>query len=399
MFFPRSFPWLTTGLLIAVAVLWTAANLPAQNVAITREGPYWVRTATGTIPDTSRSRLEVMTRGRVVLRGGSVQGVSYRLVEKVRAGTEEEAQRLLGGVSVSATGFGNVLRVVIVPSSSQRVFTGLELSVPRQMAGAVLQTDIGDVEAYDFDGNIQMVTLGGLIRSDRIGGSLAGRTGAGEIRLGKIGGSVRCLSGGGSIYVDSVGGDANCQTAGGDVNVREATGPLVLSTEGGNVHVDKAGSSVEAHSAEGIVEVTQAGGAVIADTRVGSIQVGASRGVRCESASGGVRVRTQAGPVNVSTAIGAIVAELLAGGRIEDSSLVAGSGDITVLIPSNLSLSVMARNDSGSAPRIVSDFSGIRASNAGLFTSPRVAQGSINGGGPVLHINTEGGTIYLRRSK
>jgi hypothetical protein len=31
--------------------------------------------------------------------------------------------------------------------------------------------------------------------------------------------------------------------------------------------------------------------------------------------------------------------------------------------------------------------------------SPVVAEGALNGGGPVLHINVIGGTIYLRRQK
>ena len=31
--------------------------------------------------------------------------------------------------------------------------------------------------------------------------------------------------------------------------------------------------------------------------------------------------------------------------------------------------------------------------------SPVLAEGALNGGGPVLHINVNGGTIYLRRPK
>jgi len=60
-----------------------------------------------------------------------------------------------------------------------------------------------------------------------------------------------------------------------------------------------------------------------------------------------VRVKTSSGPLQVQTALGSILAELFAGARLEDSSLVAGAGDITVLIPSNVALSVLARNDSG----------------------------------------------------
>jgi DUF4097 and DUF4098 domain-containing protein YvlB len=273
------------------------------------------------------------------------------------------------------------------------------VNVPRWVTSAILETQLGDVEAYDLEGNLQAATTAGLIQCDRIRGSLIARTGGGEIRLGRIGGPVRCLSGGGSIFVDGAGGEAICQTAGGEIRVREAGGPLVLSTEGGNIHVDKAASTVEAHSAGGVIEVLQAGGVVFADTRSGSIQVGSSRGVRGESGAGTIRVKTSSSPLRLSTAMGSILAELVAGSRLDDASLVAGSGDVTVFIPSNLAVSVIARNDSGGNPRIVSDFAEVRSRSIAFIPPPAVAEGAINGGGPVLRINVAGGTIYLKRLK
>jgi len=103
--------------------------------------------------------------------------------------------------------------------------------------------------------------------------------------------------------------------------------------------------------------------------------------------------------MSVSTAMGNIMAELLAGARLEDSSLVAGSGDITVLIPSNFPVSVIASNASGGTPRIISDFPEIRANSTSFFRSPLLAQGALNGGGPILRLNAGGGVIYLKRVK
>ncbi len=97
--------------------------------------------------------------------------------------------------------------------------------------------------------------------------------------------------------------------------------------------------------------------------------------------------------------MGSILAELLAGTHLDDSSLVARAGDVTVMIPSNLPLSVMAQNDSGGRPRIVSDFSEFRTNNFGVMRPAVMAEGAINGGGPVLRINVADGTIYLRRLK
>jgi hypothetical protein len=121
--------------------------------------------------------------------------------------------------------------------------------------------------------------------------------------------------------------------------------------------------------------------------------------VKCQSGAGASRVKTSSGPLRVQTAMGSILAELLAGTRLDDSSLVAGAGDITVLIPSNLALSVMARNDSGGNPKIVSDFSEVRAKSFGPSRPAVVYQGAINGGGPLLTLNTAGGIIYVKKLK
>jgi hypothetical protein len=101
--------------------------------------------------------------------------------------------------------------------------------------------------------------------------------------------------------------------------------------------------------------------------------------------------------MTVSTMMGNILAELIAGGRMADSSLVSGSGDITVMIPADMGLAVRARNDFGISPRIISDFPELEVRSVG-FRAPQ-SQGAINGGGPVLDLNTSGGVIYLRRVK
>ena len=146
----------------------------------------------------------------------------------------------------------------------------------------------------------------------------------------------------------------------------------MLATEGGNIQVDRAGSTVDAHTGEGVIEISQAGGNGDGRyaRRVDPGGLGARREVRI---GGGDHPGEDAwsGPLKVQTAMGSILAELLAGARIEDASLMAGSGDITVLIPSNLALSVVARNDTGGNPRIVSDFSEMRAKAFRRFSRGR----------------------------
>jgi hypothetical protein len=369
---------------------------------LTREGPYYVRTMSAPvamqIPGRIPPQLHIVSRGNVLLRGSKGDQITYKFVQRAKARSEADAKRLFHGVFISAIPMINMTTLTVIPAAGDMVSNDLEVSVPRQVAMLVVQAQGGSVEAYDLDGSIQTAASLG-IRCDRVHGNIDGRTAGGEVRLGKIGGSVQCVSGGGSIFIDSVGGSARCETAGGEIVIREAGGPLLLTNVSGNIEVDHAASTVEAHTGEGLIEVNQAGGAVIADTRGGSIQIGSARGARCESAAGAIRVKNASGPLNVQTLMGSILAELVAGSRLEDSLLTANSGDVTVLIPSRLSLSVMARNDSGANPRIQSDFTEVPEKSLGFSHPPTVAEGQINGGGPVLRINVASGIIYLRKLK
>jgi DUF4097 and DUF4098 domain-containing protein YvlB len=381
----------------------TASLLPVvwgQDAQIVQEKPsLWRRSYSGAFAPAPARVIRVVTRGAVVLRGSSGDQVTYQLIEHVRARSQEEAHRLFGSdiTSMMPVPHNGMIVVTLMPVARENVSVQWEVTVPRRVAAVVVDTQLGDVEAYDLDGAVHIDTTAGLIRCDRIKGGVEANTGGGEIRLGKMGGPSNCSSAAGSITVDSASGDTICRTAGGEIQVHEASGPLTLSTEGGNIQVDRAAGSVEAHTGEGVIQIFQAGGVVLADTRGGAIEVGASRGANCQSAAGTIRVKTSAGPLKIQTAMGSILAELLSGARLEDSSLVAGSGDVTVLIPSNLSLSVVARNDSGASPRILSDFSEVRAKSIAAGRLPLVYEGAINGGGPVLTLNTGGGIIYVRK--
>jgi DUF4097 and DUF4098 domain-containing protein YvlB len=380
---------------VPVAVL--MASLLAQDTQMTHEGNSWVLTETGTA--TGAQVVKISTRGPVVVRGSQGDQIQYKLIKRVRAREKNDAGKMLGSTLFSTSLRGHTVTLVVAPSIRTNVTTQLEVTMPRGISAVLVDTQVGDVEAYDLDCNVHADTTAGQIRCDRIRGFVEGNTGGGEIHMGKIGGAVRCVSAAGSIFVDSAGGEASCQTAGGEIQVHDGAGPMTLATEGGNIQVDRAGSTVEAHTGQGVIEITQAGGMVLADTRGGSIQVGSARGVKCQSAAGTIRVKTLSGPLNLHTAMGSILAELLSGARIEDASLVAGSGDITVLIPSNLALSLVARNDTGGNPRIVSEFSELRPKAFPMTRPQLVYEGSINGGGPLMTINTGSGIIYVRKLK
>ena len=90
------------------------------------------------------------------------------------------------------------------------------------------------------------------------------------------------------------------------------------------------------------------------------------------------------------------MASLLAG-KLADSFLATGNGDITVYIPSNVGVTVRAQNDmADSTRRIAVDFPGVRVRRQGRLI---VAEGPVNGGGPLLQISATVGTIFIRRQQ
>jgi DUF4097 and DUF4098 domain-containing protein YvlB len=386
----------------AAAALTLAAFLAfAQEAPIRREGAHWVQVITGSMVLPPEAKLKVDTRGPIILQGqsSSPNNISYTIKKRVRAKSEAEARTLLRAAAVSA----HVRRGLATVSLSQtrsRISAEVLLKCDRDLQSATLATSAGDIEVYDIQGPVQADTEGGLIQMDRIGSDVVARTGGGEIRFGAINGSIRCFSGGGRIQVDRAGRESWLETAGGDILVRESGGPIHTSTAGGNIIVQRAGAMVSARTSGGRIEVGQAGGIVLADNSGGSIHVGSAGGVRVASAGGSIRLRGSSGSLRAATDVGSILAELMQGVSLQDSILSTGAGDITVYIPSNLPLTVRALNENGPAGRIISEFSEIMVWRAAEAAQQSVlAEGAINGGGPVLRLTSTGGTIYLKRQR
>ncbi|MCU1258645.1 MAG: hypothetical protein JWO80_1530, partial [Bryobacterales bacterium] len=138
-----------------------------------------------------------------------------------------------------------------------------------------------------------------------------------------------------------------------------------------------------------------ADGLVTANSSGGPIQIGSAAGVQCQSASGAIRLNNVSGAMQASTLAGSIIATFLPGLPIMDSFLSTAAGDITVMIPSNLHVSIRAQNGGSTDIRsIVSDFPGLRVKS---LRSAVLAEGAINGGGPLLRISGKGGSIYIRK--
>jgi DUF4097 and DUF4098 domain-containing protein YvlB len=299
-------------------------------------------------------KLQIYCPGNIKVRGTSSGKLTYRTTS----------------ARIVFTHSGN-LATLSAPDSDS-----LEVTAPRTLESLTVHTPGGDLDVADFDGSL-VGQAAGRVSIGRIGGNVELRSAGGPTSLGSIGGLLRCFSGGGAITAESVHGDAIFQTAGGDIVVQKASGQVHAYTAGGGIHI------------------VRAGGLVTANNSGGPIQVGSAPGVQCQSASGAIRLTNISGPMTATTLAGSIIATFLPGLPVLDSFLSTAAGDITVLIPSNLHVSIRAQNNSSADLRsIVSDFPGLRVKS---LRSAVLAEGAINGGGPLLRIAGNGGSIYIRK--
>lgn len=345
-----------------------------------RTPAYVVTIERGSFPIPLDGRLHVAAPGKVSVQGESRSDIAFSLKKR------HQVRPTGGGCTVPCVqreSWGGGWVSVSVGMGTPSAPPELELRVPATLRQVMIETSEGPVGAFNLEGQIEVKAAAGTVQLDRIGMGGAVETGGGEIRVGEIGGFLRCISGGGGIFVTRAGADAVLETAGGEIFVGDVWGTLRALTGGGNVHVLRARRAVAATSLGGSVEINASGGAVRANTASGSIQVGSAIAL------------------DASTRMGSIAAGLIAQ-TLQNSVLQTSAGDITVVLPSNIAITVQAEGDAaGRFSRFFSEFPEIRL----LLPRPvpsgdtALAAGSLNGGGPTLRLFASDGVIYLKRRK
>jgi hypothetical protein len=336
------------------------------------------------------SRLRIVAHGPVTLEGGASQNLSYTVKLTVNAHSEAEARLLLRDYALRLQTAG-ALTVLSAPGGS--VMTAVVVKAPRLEAASIATSD-GAVRANGIAGRLGVETGAGAIAVDGIAGDCDLATGGGDIDAGQIGGDLKCHTGAGRITAAKVRGAVVVASDGGDIFAQEAGGMVRAETAGGGIHVGTAGGPVTATTGGGEIAIGKAGGPVTLRDMAGPVQIGSAAGVRCDLASGGIRLAAIIGPMRVSTVMGSILANLT-GSHLADSYLATANGDITVLIPSNVGVTIQAENAmADTLRRIMSDFAGVQPRRQGMRV---VAAGPINGGGPLLQISGMGGTIFIKR--
>jgi hypothetical protein len=339
----------------------------------------------GSYPAAGVRTVRITASGAVNVRGAVTDVVTWTVASVAGIGVQRR---------------GDVLSLTFAAVAGQ-LPADVTVMVPRDVRFCEVRSRTGAVHAWDLNGALQVFNDGGPLQMERIHGSVIARTGGGEIQIGSVDGDARCFTGAGAIRADRIGGRAQLETAGGEIVVQHVHGAAYAMSGGGNVEIANADSSVTARTNGGVIEIGQAGGPVMADAAGGAIQVSGSSGAQCQASEGGIRLSNVAGIVQALSGSGDILAQFLAGRRVENSKLSTNSGDITVVLPPSYAVTVVAQSlRRGAGGHIVSDFPEIRLTGrSGPWGGLEIAEGSLNGGGPVLQVMASGGSVYLRRPR
>jgi len=387
--------------LVGVGVLVAAlASLAlCQETRVYREGSNWVQEMTGDLGAAKNLRVK-LAAGSVRVQGGSQAGITYVIHRKAYTSSEEKARREFDSYRINTSVKGDTAWIVAESSRrDSKCSDDFVVNVPRNLDSAKIETGGGNVNATGIAGRAELESGGGNIHLDDIGGDVTGETGGGTIEVGSVAGNVKLETGGGNIKIASAKGEIKAESGGGNVVVLSGLRGAVLETGGGSIRVDKCSGPVKATTGGGSVDLGDIGGPAEIETGAGSIRLASAKG-RVQAQTGGGSIQLDgATSVQAETSAGGIIVKLLAGAdRRSNSSLETSAGDITVYLANDLAISIRAEIESASGHTIRSDFSDIHVSSeGGPWEKTVTAEGQLNGGGPVLKVRTNSGSVNFRR--
>jgi hypothetical protein len=342
----------------------------------------WIQEVSGTFSAGKIVKVR-SSSGSIHIQGAQQNNITYTIREHVRALSAQGARHELAHMKFTTGTSGETVILRADCEGSNRGSIDFEVQVPMQTSLVKLETDGGAVMAKNLSGKVEANTGAGGIQLDQITGVIVATSGGGNIEIGKVGSDVQATTGGGSIRLVSAAGHVTAKSGGGDLNIGWAK-LMTLHTEGGMIRVNKCDGQIKAETGGGNIELNEIDGAAQIETAGGSIHIG--------PVSGGVSALTGGG---------AIMAKLAAGGRqFTDSKLETQVGDIVVYVPEGLGVNIHAAVEVARSYGIRSDFDELKISKptSGSIGPREVyADGSLNGGGPVLHVHTTTGNIEFKR--
>lgn len=179
-------------------------------------------------------------------------------------------------------------------------------------------------------------------------------------------------TGDGSVEVASLNGDITVHTADGSIKAAQLTGRVDLRSSDGSITVDQLQGDLQLHTLDGSIRAADLAG-------------------RCEAGSndGSIQVTGRFDRLDVRSGDGSIIARADAGSQAASSwSLRSDDGSVQLTLPRDFKASLDASTSDGYIR------SELPVEVQGEFTHKRV-QGTLNGGGLPLVIQTGDGSIEL----
>ena len=389
------------GKLLLLALLAPLA-LAQQQSRVYNAGGNWNEEVTGSLSAAKNLKIKVDV-GSVRVVGGSQSNITYAVRNCAYSSSEAQARREFDSYKISAWVRGDTAFINgELQNGHPKKFSGeFVINVPRQIDWVRMETEGGSVSAKGIAGRADAESGGGSIELDDIGGNISAETGGGSIEIGNVGGELNLHTGGGSIAIRSAKGKINAESGGGSVVLTSGLQGAVLETGGGSIKVDKCTGKVKATTGGGSIDLGDIMGPAEIETGGGSIHLSSANGpVRAETGGGSIELNGVTS-ARAETGAGGIVAKFVSSsGARTDSVLETSAGDITVFLASDLPITIRANVDVANGHSIRSDFPDIHIHSEGGDYGPKTltAEGSLNGGGPVLKVRTTTGDITFRRA-
>ncbi|HET7185791.1 MAG TPA: DUF4097 family beta strand repeat-containing protein [Terriglobales bacterium] len=385
---------------MAMAALPLFAQISNSNSRITRDGGGWVEEVTGTIPAPGSLRVNTDT-GSIEVQGGSQKDVTYTIRKRVNGGSEENARRDLAGFRIVAMKHGEVAAIEGVNDRHYgRLSVEFHIQVPRELQQVRASTEGGNLNLRNLSGRVTAQSGGGNITLAGLGGEVTANTGGGSIDVADVTNTLTVNTGGGNIKINGSKGKVSASTGGGWIALTGASDAVKLTTGGGNVKVQQCGSELHVTTGGGSIEVGEVSGNARMETGGGSIRLTSARGpVIANTGGGSIELYKLMQGARAETGAGPITAEFLGIGT--DSTLQTSVGDVIVYLGPQAKVTVKAELDMANGHKIRSDFPDLKITTDGAEYGPTnyYAQGSLNGGGPVLRVRTMSGNIEFRRAR
>jgi len=195
-------------------------------------------------------------------------------------------------------------------------------------------------------------------------------------------------TGSGSHLIEGVRGAVTASSGSGSIQVRNAGSDVRATTGSGSISADTVAGSFSANSGSGSIDGISVKGGITVKTGSGTVAVSQSGGgpVEASSGSGSIRLSGLRGGLRASTSSGTLRVE---GEPTSDWRLLSSSGSVTIELAGKPAFVLDAHSNSG----------GIDTSYPVTVTGTigrRELRGSVNGGGPLLHVRTSSGGIRIR---